>query len=981
MSQPLVSIVLTNYNGESVLRETIQSVLDQTFTDWELIIVDDCSTDRSLEVIRQFDDPRIRLHVNERNEQVSKTHRIGNRLAGGRYIAILDHDDLWAAEKLQIQVDYLESHPETAACLTWPDFIDENGDPLDEPELAAIFQVPNRSRTAWIYDLLTTGNHFANDSAMIRKEVLDQMEQDDITLTQLHDYDLWLRVVMRHEIRLIEKPLMSYRKFRSVQSNSAKSIENQRRLFFEYAWVISHAILSMEPSLFRQVFADHMVNPLAESEEEFLCEKAILLSSGLFPGNCREYAFSLFHQLLSRPETAFLLEDQYGIRQHEVYRLTGKPIFHDRSTADEINQLKREVSDLSAQLESTLSLYRQASDDFRAIQQSSFWRLTRPLRALTRRGKAMLQKHEKFYLYARLGKTLLRHGKKETSFRHQLYLYDRRMRAAYGERPLIPYEEWKAQKDVSFPHPLRFSILVPLYNTPREFLIPMLESVLAQSYPHWELCLADGSDGEHRYVQEICEQYHAGDARILYLKLDQNRGISENTNRCVSMASGDYFALLDHDDLLHPSALYEYASAIESTGADLLYSDEAVFETTPFTIIQNHYKPDYSPDTLRSYNYICHFLSFSRALLENQSEVFRSRYDGSQDYDLVLRLSEKAGRIRHIPKVLYYWRTHAASVAGHVEVKSYAVSAAKAALQDHLRRIGLDGEVEDSSVLSTYRIRYRIAGQPPVSIIIPNKNHLWDLRRCVCSILRKTTYSSFEILIIDNGSTQESLQNYYEEVQKDPRIRILRWDEPFNFAAICNYGAREARGDYLLLLNNDTRIITGSWLEEMLGFAQRRDVGAVGAMLYYPDDTVQHAGVILRPGPLADHIHKNRKRGTQGYQFRLTLAQNFSAVTGACLMTRKAVWEEMNGLDESFAVAYNDVDYCLRLREKGYLIVWTPYAELYHYESQSRGLDDTPEKMALNHHEVELLLSRWGDLINSGDPYYNPHLVHTSLKV
>lgn len=540
-----------------------------------------------------------------------------------------------------------------------------------------------------------------------------------------------------------------------------------------------------------------------------------------------------------------------------------------------------------------------------------------------------------------------------------------------------PVWEVEREKRTRFPRDIKISVLVPLYNTPEKFLRAMIKSVRKQTYSNWELCLADGSDADHGKVGTICRRFALRDRRIRYKKLDKNLGISGNTNACLDLSTGEYIALFDHDDLLHPSALHEVMKAICEKDADFVYTDEASFHQKPEDAYLRHYKPDYAPDTLRGCNYICHLSVFSRDLLEKSGGGFRSEFDGSQDYDLILRLTEQARHIVHIPKVLYFWRSHAASVASGIQAKTYVLAAAKKALAEHLKRVGLEGTVEDSAVPSTYRIRYAIRGTPLISIVIPNKDHIDDLSKCVSSIREKSTWQNWEIIIVENNSDDPATFAYYDQLTgADQRVHVVTWDGIFNYSAICNYGASFARGEYILLLNNDTEVITPDWLQEMLMFAQRPDVGMVGAMLYYPDDTVQHGGVIVGLGGVAGHGQRDYKRGAAGYMGRLSYAQNYSAVTAACALTRKSVWDEMRGLDEAFQVAFNDVDLCMRIRRAGYLIVWTPYAELYHCESKSRGVDDTPEKAARYMSEVRRFQERWAREIAAGDPYYNPNLTN-----
>lgn len=554
----------------------------------------------------------------------------------------------------------------------------------------------------------------------------------------------------------------------------------------------------------------------------------------------------------------------------------------------------------------------------------------------------------------------------------------RGMLKRFGSRSFPSDKEREAQEGTHFPCEPKFSILTPLYNTPEEFLYEMIMSVMGQTYGNFELCLADGSDSSHAYVGRICKTLAEKDGRIIYKKLEKNEGISGNTNECLKLASGDYIGLLDHDDVLHPCALFEYAKAINEREADFLYCDEVTFNKGDIDhMLVAHFKPDFAIDNLRSNNYICHFTCFKRTLLDGM-ELFRREYDGSQDHDMVLRLTAKADHIVHVPKILYYWRSHPGSVAEDLSVKSYAVDSAIRAIEDHLRGSGLEFDEVSSvkGVLTHYHIKYKIKGDPKVSLIIPNMNHLEDLKRCIDSVLDKTSYGNFEIIVAENNSDSTDIFNYYDEINRDSRIHVVYYKGEFNYSAVNNFAANEAKGDFLLLLNNDCEVISPDWIQEMLMFAQREDVGAVGAKLYYPDGTIQHAGVILGLGPdrVAGHIFYQMPGDAWGYMGRMTYAQNLSAVTGAALMVSKEHFNEVGGLDETFKVGLNDVDFCLKLRDKGYVNVWTPFARLTHYESRSRGLDTSPEKAARFAKEVAAFKDKWGAVLASGDPYYNPNL-------
>ncbi len=522
------------------------------------------------------------------------------------------------------------------------------------------------------------------------------------------------------------------------------------------------------------------------------------------------------------------------------------------------------------------------------------------------------------------------------------------------------------------------SICVPLYNTPEPFLRQFLNSVLNQTSPAWQLCLADASDDAHRDTVEklVREAMQKADGRICYCTVE-NKGISANTNAAAAMAEGEYLALADHDDVLAPHAVYTMQKAITKTGAQFLYSDEALFTKSIQKPMVGHFKPDYAPDYLLCCNYICHLAVFRRERFEALGGE-RAECDGSQDHDLFLRLLEglTPEQIVHVPQVLYYWRVHSASTSGGVDAKPYVAKAAKKAIADHLQRTGQQGEVRDGLFPSTYKVDWVIPDEPLVSILIPNKDHIDDLEKCLDSIYKKTTWQKFEVIVIENNSTDEKTFAYYEQLpERYPNLQVARYEGGFNFSAINNFGRKFAKGEYLLLLNNDVQIINGEWLTEMLMQASRPGAAICGAMLYYSDDTIQHAGIITGLGGYAGHSHKYKKAGGSGYMFRIATVQDFSAVTAACLLVRAEVYDEMGGLDEEFTVAFNDVDFCLRVRDAGYRIVWTPYARLYHYESKSRGSDEKDkakkERFAREQKRLTDRFTRYG---LTHDPYYNPSL-------
>jgi GT2 family glycosyltransferase len=520
-----------------------------------------------------------------------------------------------------------------------------------------------------------------------------------------------------------------------------------------------------------------------------------------------------------------------------------------------------------------------------------------------------------------------------------------------------------------FAHMPRISVLVPVYETPRAFLEEMIESVLSQTYRNWELCLVDGAS-KAAHVAEVLRTYAARDPRIRMEILPKNLGIAGNSRAAADLATGDYVALLDHDDTLPAFALHEVVRTLnEHSDADFVYSDEDRLDVEGRRCAP-HFKPDWSPETLRSHNYICHLLVLKRDLFERVGG-FREGFDGSQDYDLALRVSEHARHIVHIPKILYHWRRLATSFS--TASLSVAIEAGRKAIADHLSRTGIEGIVLMGETTGTYQVRRSLPREPLVSILIPTRDLQPVLARCLDS-LKRSRYTNYEIILVENNSREPATFDYYRSLECWPKVRLVTWQGSFNYAAINNFAAREARGDVFLLLNNDTEVKNVDWMERLLEHALRPEVGAVGAKLFYPDGSVQHAGVIVGLHGFAHHAFRFLPSDAPGYCHRAAITQDLSAVTAACLMMRREVYEEVGGLDERFPVAYNDIDLCLRLRAKGYSIIWTPHAQMVHHESKTRGEEDTRQKKERFAEEGRIFMGRWWREIQAGDPFYNPNL-------
>lgn len=662
-------------------------------------------------------------------------------------------------------------------------------------------------------------------------------------------------------------------------------------------------------------------------------------------------------------------EDQLVCYEKELDGLRERLWNAEHTAQEQSAQLERLRSDLSLSRSHEQSLEKTLN----GVVNSTFWKLSWPLRYLVSKCRQLWHTFPLFVFFATLRRVGIAGVRAQAKARREYgrLFPGKVMRADRFATPELLVKQAAAQ-----PAGPKISIVVPLYNTPQQFLVELLDSVQNQTYQNWELCMVDA--GQQEEVGRTVLERAASDSRIRYKKLDRNEGIAGNTNQGFAFATGDYIALLDHDDILHPCALWYVADAIVKQGADFVYTDEVTFEGGIDHLTVYHFKPDYMLDNLRSNNYICHLSVFSAALLAKVGGDERAEFNGSQDYDLYLRLTEQAQKVVHIPHILYYWRSSPTSVASNISAKMYCLESAVKALRAHYQRVGVP--VDDVSMIPDtpgfYKTDYTITKPGRVSILIPSCDHASDLRTCVESIYRRSTYPDFEIIIIENNSKEPATFRYYDQLQKEhpENLKVLYWQGTgFNYSALNNFGAKAATGEYLLLLNNDTEVIAPRWMEEMVMYAQQDRVGCVGAKLLYPDNTIQHAGIGFGFLTLAAHMHKNFPVGHPGYMGRLVYAQDVYAVTAACLMVRKAVYEQVGGLDESFAVAFNDVDFCVRVREAGYTNVFTPFAQLYHYESKSRGLDEDPVKRKRFESEVKRFQQRWAKQLAAGDPCMNPN--------
>lgn len=573
--------------------------------------------------------------------------------------------------------------------------------------------------------------------------------------------------------------------------------------------------------------------------------------------------------------------------------------------------------------------------------------------------------------------------KKATSF------FDAGKQDEKNRKKKMEYDKWYRQirptnKDLArqrnhvFPeNSPKFSVVIPLYKTPVPYLDALIQSFKDQTYSKFEICFADGSPAEDKLEEQV-QQLTKKDPRFLYHFIGENKGISGNTNEALKMATGDFIVLCDHDDLVTPDAFYEFAKAItENPDCDTIYSDEDKINGEGTLYFEPHFKPDFNIDLLTSTNYICHLFGVRRTCVEKYGS-FRSEYDGAQDYDFILRMCENSRKIIHVAKILYHWRTHALSTSSNPESKMYAFEAGAHAIEAHYKRIWPNikiDRVENGVSLGIYKTDFHFDEYPLVSIIIPNKDHHEDLDQAVRSVITKSTWKNLEFIIVENNSELPETFEYYKKIEQEfPQVHVVHYEGSFNYSRINNFGVAHAHGDYLLFMNNDVEMIEPDSIENLVGYGQREDVGIVGCLLLYPDNTIQHAGAIIGVRGIADHVFNGMPVVNATYFNRALTAQDYSAVTAAVMLTKRSIFDAVHGFDESYAVAFNDIDFCLKVGAMHKLVAYTPYATFHHYESKSRGYDDVYEKKLRFASEIKQFLTKWKDTVMQGDPCYNPNL-------
>lgn len=962
---PLVSVIIRSMDRPT-LSEALDSVALQIYPNIEVIVVN-AKGEQHSKLSEWCGNFPLRIVDTGEALRRSRAGNVGLNNARGDYLIFLDDDDWFLPEHVSILIDALTRNPDRKIAYSCVTGVNEQKKPIGKN-----FCQPF-DRT-----LLLAGNYIPIHAVLFSRSIMDGGCRMDESLDLYEDWDFWLQAATYSDFIFVEN-FSAYYRIGGQFGNGVKPD-------MMFARQISADLFEKWQKEWRREDLLDIMDRVREHEPKLnatLAERDAIATK-------RDAALA--------DRDAALAERDAAMADRDAALADRDAALADRDAAMAERDAALADRDAAAAERNAIAVER--NRQVAALYNSTSWRITHPLRFVSyqlkriRRAGELIRpaiKHggglkntlnKAIQLYRREGLTGIKRGFRIVATSGQII-----PTSGSGEFDRNNYTEWVRRYDTltdntraamrqlidAFDNKPIISVIMPTYNPKPEWLIEAIESVCKQIYPHWELCIADDASTD-KSIRPILERYAREDSRIRVVFREENGHISEASNSALKLATGEWVALLDHDDLLAEHALFRVADAInQNPGVRLIYSDEDKINETGRRL-DPYFKCDWNTDLFYSHNLVTHLGVYHTDLL-HEIGGFRLSMEGAQDYDLALRCVEhiSAKQIHHIPRVLYHWRTHAESTAQSADAKPYAMLAGERALNEHFQRQALNATAE--LIGCGYRVRYALPDALPlVSLIIPTRNGLHLIKQCVESILKKTTYPNYEILIIDNGSDDLSTLQYFKELQSEPRVRVVRDDRPFNYSALNNAAVKKARGELIGLINNDIEVISPDWLSEMVSHALRPDVGAVGACLWYPNDTLQHGGVILGIGGWAGHAHKGFSKGCFGYVARMALISEFTAVTGACLVVRKELYEKVEGLNESdLQIACNDVDFCLRLREAGYRNIWTPYAELYHHESATRGFEDTPEKQARFAKEVAYMKKRWGNQLLI-DPAYSPNL-------
>lgn len=930
---PLVSVIIRNINRPT-LSDALDSVALQTYSNIEVVLVNaKGSEDTSIgEWCGRFP-----IRIIDSHEQLNRSRaaNVGLEAAQGKYLIFLDDDDWLTPDHIENLVRSIESHPHIKVVYSSAICVDENNNRMS-------------LRFGQTFDAiqLLIGNYIPIHTALFSKELLDMGCAIDETLDVYEDWDFWIQASMLTDFLYVDNITAVYR----INLHLGSAIHTDSKLtevatLKIYRKWLPRLDYNQVSSLMNVIRSNQAKNTQLQEKEAQLQEK-----------------------------------------EHEQKQQLQELIQY-KQQIDELQELIKELERIVIERNHSIS---SQNDTIQEIINSTSWKITQPMRWLVLHYRTL---HSS---YRKIRRLAINHGGfkalsqkaylivRQKGLSRLINQFSRTLTSADSD----PYQNWiekfdhltnesrskMQERSEAFAYKPVISIIMPTYNSNIEWLTEAIESIRKQIYPHWQLCIADDASTDSA-IQKVLQQFEQQESRIKVVYRSQNGHISAASNSALQLATGEWIALLDHDDLLSEHALFWIVDALQNKpDTRLIYSDEDKIDEKGRRF-DPYFKPDWNKELFYSQNMFSHLGVYHAALLKEISG-FRIGFEGSQDYDLALRCIERvnAREIHHIPHVLYHWRVHTNSTALSADTKPYAMIAGERALNEHFQRKNIAATAE--FIGFGYRIHYALPDPLPlVTLIIPTRNGLKLLHQCIDSILKKTTYKNYEILIIDNGSDDKETLRYLQELNDEhDNISIIRDNRPFNYSALNNKAVKSANGEILGFLNNDLEVISPEWLCEMVSITLQPGAGAVGAKLWYPNDTLQHGGVILGIGGVASHSHKHLTRGEYGYFGRATLTQNFSAVTAACLIIRRFIFDEVGGLNEDdLPIAFNDVDFCLRVQEAGYSNIWTPFAELYHHESATRGCENTPEKKERFSKEVKYMQTRWETIIYN-DPAYNPNL-------
>ena len=911
----LVSVIIPFYNSSKTILETLQSVEKQTYPAIEIIVVNDGSDEENRQYLKQImtDYPHVQL-VEQNNKGLPAARNAGARVARGVYFTFLDSDDIVKPDYLRACVEALHAHPRAKLAYTRAEFF---GARTGEFLLAPYDGIKS----------LLQGNRIPNAVALQHSKDFWEVGGFDESFRTHEDWEYWIRLLQDDNAEVICVPdiLFMYRKHddgsslidqlerepKAIQSDWQRIYEKHRQLYLQYGLGFHDLVASLN------------------KQEEQIKHLGMQVRT-------LEHQYQKYKRLWAVTLVKPLIKIEQGLSSVNVYRKGFYILAKEKGSIGKAYQYLRRMRKMNPNEDKPVKRYLRTLVAQRKTGSVVPWHVPAFFDiADTKAYQSWIQRND---------------TRTEDDFKRMQHEI-----GAFLHQPLV-------------------SILMPVYNVDSKWLILAIDSVRDQVYENWELCISDDAS-PNPDIRSVLEKYMQLDERIKVVFREGNGHISENSNSALALASGEWLALMDHDDVLPNHALYEVVKAIhKSPDAALIYSDEDKIDEKGRRFMP-HFKSDFNLDLLYGQNYISH-LGVYRTDIAKAIGGFRKGLEGSQDYDFLLRylLKIDPSQIIHIPKVLYHWRAIEGSTALSSGEKSYTTEAGVKALQNYFAQLHADVSVGRGKADNLYRVQWNLTYEPLVSLIIPTKNGYEVTKQAIDSILNKTTYAHYEILLVDNNSDDPKALAYFDELSQHEKITVLRYPHPFNYSAINNFAVQHARGEVIGLINNDVEVIDGGWLTEMVSQAMRPDIGCVGAMLYYPNDTIQHAGVVIGINGVAGHSHKHYPKSHLGYFSRLFVAQDLLAVTAACLLLRKTTFDEVGGLNErDLTVAFNDVDLCLKVHKAGYRNLWTPYAELYHHESISRGREDNPEKIARFKREVDYMLNTW-HTNTLFDPYYNPNL-------